>query len=365
MAEFAASLRAASTASRPTLVRALPFVDAQPPAPPPPARASTATPKSDPARVPTSAGGRKAWPLLIVAILGVLALFGAFTLVPAITGLFGSGDSTPSDVASPVVRPSPTLAEALIVPTLPPTSPPPDARPTDTAIPVVATTGATPVGGGVGQVAFASTREGVSQVFLVNFDGSDPRRLTNLTDGACQPAWSPDGERLAFTSPCDSNRDVYSGAQIFLMNADGSNLEPLPSVPGGDFDPAWSPDGKRILFSRDEGTGFFQLFVMNANGTGTARLQTGLSSDLEADWQTAGFPTCTIYGTTGPDRLRGSAKADTICGLAGNDVLLGLGGDDVLLGGDGNDRLDGGAGRDTANGGSGKDICVAERKNSC
>ena len=186
MAEFAAALRTASTASRPTLVRALPFVDAQPPASPPPARTTVAPPKSEPARRPSAPERRKAWPLLLVAILGVLALFGAFALVPAVAGLFG-GSGTPSEASSPVARPSPTLAEALIVPTLPPTTPPDS---TDTAVAVAPTAGATPVGGGIGQLAFASTREGVSQIFVVNFDGSDPTRLTDLADGACQPAWS-------------------------------------------------------------------------------------------------------------------------------------------------------------------------------
>ena len=284
MAEFAAALRTASTASRPTLVRALPFVDAQPPASPPPPRTTVAPPKSAPARRPSAPERRKAWPLLLVAILGVLALFGAFALVPAVAGLFGGGGSTTSEGPSPFVRPSPTLAEALIVPTLPPTTPPDS---TDTAVTVPPTAGATPVGGGIGQLAFASRREGVSQIFVVNFDGSDPTRLTDLADGACQPAWSPDGVRLAFTSPCNANKEVYTGAQIFIMNADGSNLEPLPSVPGGDFDPAWSSDGRRIAFTslRDRHA---QIYVMDVESKVITNLSNNPAAEMQPSWSPTG-----------------------------------------------------------------------------
>jgi dipeptidyl aminopeptidase/acylaminoacyl peptidase len=224
------------------------------------------------------------WPVLLVAIIGVLALFGAFALVPAVTGLFGGGDSTPSQASSPSARPSPTLVEALVVPTLPPTEAPVS---TEATVAIAQTPGATPVGGGVGQVAFASNRDGVPQIYLVNFDGSDPTRLTNLTDGACQPAWSPDGQRLAFTSPCNSNKDVYNGAQIFVMDVDGSDLEPLPSVPGGDFDPTWSPDGERIAFTsiRDNHT---QIYVVDVDTKATTNLSNNRAAEMQAAWSPTG-----------------------------------------------------------------------------
>jgi len=284
MAEFAAALRAASTASRPTLVRALPFVEAHP-APPPSTRPPVSEPISETLRgAPPKPERRKAWPLLLVAIVGVLALFGTFALVPTVTGLFGGSTKTPSQAASPVLRASPTVPLAFIVPTSPPTE---VVGSTETAVAVVPTSGATPVGGGVGQLAFASTREGVSQIFLVNFDGSDLTRLTNLTDGACQPAWSPDGQRLAFTSPCNGNKEIYTGTQIFIMNADGSNLMPLPTVPGGDFDPVWSPDGKRIAFAslRDQHA---QIYVIDVETKVVTNLSRNAAADSQPSWSPTG-----------------------------------------------------------------------------
>jgi Tol biopolymer transport system component len=61
----------------------------------------------------------------------------------------------------------------------------------------------TAIGGGAGEIAFASNRTGTYQIWLMNSDGTNQRQVTNLKEGACQPAWSPDGQRLVFVSPCD------------------------------------------------------------------------------------------------------------------------------------------------------------------
>ena len=98
-------------------------------------------------------------------------------------------------------------------------------------------------------IAFASDRSGQPNIWVIHEDGTGLKQLTDLKDGACQPEWSPDGERLVFISPCDDDKDYYYGAGLFMMNADGSDQKLLMKVPGGDYDPAWSPDGKYIAFT--------------------------------------------------------------------------------------------------------------------
>ena len=168
------------------------------------------------------------------------------------------------------------------------------------------TLGPTPtsLGGGFGQIAFASDRTGALQIFLMNPDGSDPQQVTNMSYGACQPAWSPDGARIVFISPCAKRLDQYPGARMYIINANGSGIIPLTSVEGGDFDPAWSPDGTRIAFTslRD---GSPQIYVMNLGDNSVIRLTQSSSNVLLPDWssQPVWSPSGTQIVYTGHDPL--------------------------------------------------------------
>jgi serine/threonine protein kinase len=111
----------------------------------------------------------------------------------------------------------------------------------------------TPIGGGSGSIVFASNKNSSAmQLWLMQSDGRKERQLTFLEDGACQPAWSPDGKKLAFISPCQTKLEIYEGSKIFIYDLENNGEIfplPLPADPSGDFDPAWSPDGLKIAFS--------------------------------------------------------------------------------------------------------------------
>ena len=110
---------------------------------------------------------------------------------------------------------------------------------------------------GGNQLAFV--RDG--QIFLVESDGTGLVQLTNTGSGIVNggPSWSPDGQRLAFT-----RSDGEGGYDIYIMNADGGNVS-RRTFEGYNFEPAWSPDGARIAFTRVE-DGSAGIFVIDASG---------------------------------------------------------------------------------------------------
>jgi eukaryotic-like serine/threonine-protein kinase len=178
----------------------------------------------------------------------------------------------PSDPAGiPTTPQLPTVSPMVVIPTATATA----VLPTQTLPPTVASTPtqedlpvpvATALGGGTGQLVFASTRSGIPQLYLVNADTTDLTQLTIMEKGACQPSWSPDGSQLVFISPClgraDFTETIYNESSLYMINADGTGLKQLTPAPGSDFEPAWSPDGTRIAFTSVRG-GFRQIYSLD------------------------------------------------------------------------------------------------------
>jgi hypothetical protein len=116
---------------------------------------------------------------------------------------------------------------------------------------------------------------------LVNADGTGNVLLLNI-GFAAHPSWSPDGSSLAFTC------QLVSGNQdICRVNKDGTGLARLTSDTARDSHPSWSPDGSRIVFSTTRFSGFNELAVMNADGSGVIRLSPGTAA-IQPAWSPDG-----------------------------------------------------------------------------
>ncbi|HSK89177.1 MAG TPA: protein kinase [Anaerolineales bacterium] len=165
----------------------------------------------------------------------------------------------PTEAPTEVLVVAPATATATLSPTIEPTqefTATPDATPLSIATSF----------GGSSQIAFASSRSGIPQLYLTGIDGTDLTQITEMEQGACQPSWSPDGQQLVFISPClgrgEFYETIYNESSLYIINADGTGLKQLTPSPGSDFDPDWSPDGARIAFTsvRD---GFRQIYILD------------------------------------------------------------------------------------------------------
>jgi TolB protein len=139
------------------------------------------------------------------------------------------------------------------------------------------------------ELLFVSTRDGDYAIFGMNGEGGGQHRLSDehgdpsTPAGVAfqiDPAWSPDGERIAFASAREGSLDVY------VMNADGTGTTRLTSSPENDQRPTWSPDGKRIAFASDANGGHIQ--VMNSDGSEVRRVTDDLAPEAEPAWSPDG-----------------------------------------------------------------------------
>ena len=120
-----------------------------------------------------------------------------------------------------------------------------------------------------GKIAFLSDREGSSDVWIMNADGSDP---VNPTQGQnCDsPAWSPDGTRIAYI---DIGAD-YSGSDVWVIDADGGNPQKLTDEPVTEYSSwraklFWSEDGSSIYFV----LGRSDIFAVALDGSGSSPME--------------------------------------------------------------------------------------------
>jgi TolB protein len=159
------------------------------------------------------------------------------------------------------------------------------------------------------QIAFASNRSGNWEVWLMDWDGANQRQITRHGALSILPSWSPDNERMVYTSFARGTSDMYiinrrgggrmrinsglalntsatfspvsndiafvgsvrGNPDIYLIKDDGSNLRRLTTTSSIESTPEWSPNGRQIAFTSGR-TGTPQIYVMDAEGTNVRRI---------------------------------------------------------------------------------------------
>lgn len=146
-------------------------------------------------------------------------------------------------------------------------------------------------------IAFASERDGNPEIYMMNTDGTNQRRLTHFDGDDWQAAWSPDSTKIAFARGENGNWDIY-----VMDVSDGgiqgdASLQRLTDNDTPDSLPAWSPDGTRIVFSSQR-DGNREIYVMDVNGSNQQRLTDNDVDDYFPRWSPDGqrivFVTATL-----------------------------------------------------------------------
>jgi len=114
------------------------------------------------------------------------------------------------------------------------------------------------------KVAFVSDHGGSPQVYIMNINGSDVRRVTFTGNYNTSPVWSPRGDRIAYSGR------IYGKNQIFIVSPDGADPLQLTER-GNNEEPSFSPDGRFITFTSDR-DGRKGVYVMRANGEAQKRI---------------------------------------------------------------------------------------------
>lgn len=160
------------------------------------------------------------------------------------------------------------------------------------------------------RIAFYSDRDGFKELYLMDYDGRNQRRITGHRSLSLAPDWSPSGDALAYVSYFEGPAGVYrvelasgekrpvlagegfhaspshsadgerivltrslegGNTEIFTVRVDGSGLRRLTHASGIDTNPAWSPSGREIAFTSSR-SGTPQIYLMDAEGANLRRL---------------------------------------------------------------------------------------------
>jgi len=154
------------------------------------------------------------------------------------------------------------------------------------------------------RIAFVSDRDATKErrskeLYIVDYDGFNPRRVTVNGSLNILPAWRPDGQALAYVSYRQGSPLLYL-AKIF----EGKSVQNLTGEKGDAqaFAPAFSPDGKSLAFASSR-SGNMDVWVASAEGSGARRLTTTQSSDTAPCWSPTGQEIAFTSSRTGTPQL--------------------------------------------------------------
>ena len=136
-------------------------------------------------------------------------------------------------------------------------------------------------------IVYESNVEGNAEIFVINEDSSDPVNLSNDPAYDGMPRWTADGTRIIFVSNRDAGgkNEEGGGNDVYIMNADGSNVRRITTDSAGYAFPTLSSDGQMIAFDGGRNDAeYASVFVMNANGSGVTQITDTGTNEGYVSW---------------------------------------------------------------------------------
>lgn len=132
------------------------------------------------------------------------------------------------------------------------------------------------------EIAFASTRSGAKEIWIMDYDGANPHPVTGHKSTSLSPDWSPGNGRLAYTSFVGGPPGVY------LADLASGRKAPLAIDGEQNISPSFSPDGRRVAFSRTVEGANSEIFAADADGGNLRRLTHSQAIDANPAWSPKG-----------------------------------------------------------------------------
>lgn len=132
------------------------------------------------------------------------------------------------------------------------------------------------------KLAFHATSQKNTDIYIVDANGKNLRRITDHEGVDSWPDWHPGGRKLAIASNRDGNLEIY------VMSDGGNIIANLTNDPAPDKMPSWSPDGRRIAFSSKRGRTLGDIYVMNSDGGNQVNYTNHKGEDIQPEFSFEG-----------------------------------------------------------------------------
>ncbi len=139
-----------------------------------------------------------------------------------------------------------------------------------------------------GRIVYSSDVEGNKEIYTMNSNGTDIRRLTNNPAGDEGAIWSPDATQIVFKSNRNKSTGIKNDYDLFIMNVDGSNVRSITNFhPSHERGASFLSDGNRVAFSSDK-DGDFDIYSIKLDGTDLRQEINVTGSQTTTHWHPSG-----------------------------------------------------------------------------